>query len=206
MSIKQYLLPQNSGAQIWQMAASNLTPGWHARNFSGLCMAIVTQWLLELRFAAGASPEELGRYLLQGWLGKHGYAGIANSQQIYDGPESESGMVLRHSGGTLQRHPCATGIATAANHYAVIAGQVHGGAVYNGLIGLEGTNSWLMSWVMGTDWGHAIGMHFDGLRYHVFDPNYGVFIVDAAAMQQFMLDLWQEYGASNGDFAEIANN
>jgi hypothetical protein len=72
MPIQDYLQPINAGKQIWQMMASNMTSGDHPYNASGVCMALVAQWLMEIKFDPGAAPEVLGRYLLQNDLGTHG--------------------------------------------------------------------------------------------------------------------------------------
>lgn len=146
MSIKTYLKPENAVSQIWQMLASNLTPGDHPYNLSGICLALVAQWLLELKTSNGQDPEELGRYLLKGWLGKVGYAGLAKSQaqyarQLYDsGPDEmdphdvandadandiHTKMVRRHSGGMLERSR-RRDVASHNAHWREIRHTVYG--------------------------------------------------------------------------------
>lgn len=157
MTIRTYLKPENAGNQLWQMLASNITPGDHPFNFSGICMALVAQWLLELKTSNEQGPEELGRYLLKEWLGKVGYAGLAKSQaqyarQLYDpGPDERdpsdvpgdldandihTKMVRRHSGGMLERSR-ARYVASHNQHWREIRSSVYGVEVNDDNINFE---------------------------------------------------------------------
>jgi hypothetical protein len=204
------------------MMASNMTSGDHPYNASGVCMALVAQWLMEIKFDPGAAPEVLGRYLLQNDLGTHGYGGIASSQSIY-GTQSpgfadhHSGMVDRHSGGALTRGNDAN-VTSSAEHWNHIQAGLYGGGtdgsfrlgaharVYSAHMALAGENSWMIRMLAGSTWGHAIGIHSDGNRVYFFDPNYGVFIFDEAArgsMATFIAELWTQYGATAGRLAQV---
>jgi hypothetical protein len=212
MAIKDYIQPANSGAQMWQMLWSNTTSGTHPYNLSGLCATLVAQWLLEIKFAAGATPEELGRHLLQADLGQHGYGGIASSQAIYGrhAPTMNNHTALfdRHSGGALSRQD-QTVSQTADAHWTYMRAGIYNddaAQVFSGHIGITGNHYWLLRPIFGNTWGHAIGLHSDAMRVYFFDPNYGVAIFDAgqqATMASFVRDIWTEYGVTTGRFAEV---
>lgn len=221
MAMKAYLKPENGGWQAWQMLVSNLTSGNHPYNFSGLCMALVAQWLMEIKFSNGETPEELGRYLLQGWLGNNGYEGLASSQGIYGshnpGANNHSAMVDRHTGGALTRQNEATVYSHGA-HWLEMRSRAYGvpnnetirlndrARVYSAHLGLSGSHNWFASWVAGTTWGHAIGLHSDGANVYFFDPNYGVFIFDQAkqgTISLFVKAIWDDYGPTSGRVADI---
>ncbi len=222
MPIRDYLSPENGGAQMWQMLASNLTRGTHPYNFSGFCMALVVQWLMEIRFEGGQSPEELGRHLLRGALGTHGYGGIASSQDRYGlhAPHMANihdAMVHGHSGGALARQNEVT-VQSANDHWGEIRSRVYGvpnddiirfyarSRVYYAHVSLAGNNSWLTSWFAGATWGHAIGLYSNQDRVYFFDPNYGVFVFDQryqGRIAQFIETLWQDYGAGWGRVADV---
>lgn len=222
MAIHDYLQPANKGKQVWQTLASNLTSGTHPYNVKGFCAALVAQWLLEIHFAAGARPDELGRYLLQGRLGAHGYGGIASSQRIYGSlnPEmnNHSALIHRHTGGSLARgHEIQ--INSHEHCWRLVREKIYNdhslddalppgrhARVYSAYLGLYGTFSWPLSWLAGNGWGHAIGLHSDGVRIYIFDPNYGVFIFHSEApevMANFFRDLWDQYRATSGNFARV---
>jgi len=220
MAMKTYLRPENAGNQLWQMLASNLTPGNHPYNFDGLCMALVSQWLMEIKFANGRTPEELGRYLLQEWLGTHGYGGLASSQQIYGSHaplvNNHTAMVGRHSGGALTRANQVT-VHSHGAHWQEIRSRLYGinddlvhfdaqARVYSAHLSLCGNNSWLLSWIAGATWGHAIGLHSDGTHVYFFDPNYGVFIFNEGHMgtiSLFVKAMWDDYSATSGRVADV---
>ena len=212
MAIKDYILPINSGAQMWQILWSNTTRGSHPYNFSGLCATMVAQWLMEIKFSAGASPEEFGRHLLQADLGTHGYGALAHSQSIYGGHaphlNHHTALFDRHSGGSLTRHD-QDEVRSSDRHWRLIRAAIYGGAgaqIMSGHIGITGNNYWLLRPVFGNTWGHAIGIHCDAIRTYFFDPNYGVAIIDANdqnTMNNFVDDVWREYGVTVGRFAEV---
>jgi hypothetical protein len=227
MPIEDFLLPINAGKQVWQMLWSNTTSGDHPYNFSGICQALVSQWFLELRFAAGRQPDELGRYLLKGDLGRAGYNGLAKAQG--------SGLSLQvQSGGTLSR---ATGLFSAsiplAGHAqcsAVVLTSVRGidtrqmnseaevdlaiqqnanvaPTPFSAQLSIKGVHSRWISWAIGNDWGHAIGIHCNGHSLFVFDPNYGTFILNPISqlnVSGFFQDLWARYTPRAGSFDPIA--
>jgi hypothetical protein len=212
MAIKDYILPINSGAQMWQMLWSNTTRGSHPYNFSGLCATMVAQWLMEIKFAAGASPEEFGRHLLQADLGPHGYGGLASSQAIYGRhaprQNNHSALFDRHSGSSLTRGDQSE-TQTANGHWTLIRNAIYNGGgpqLMSGHIGITGDNYWLLRPVFGNTWGHAIGLHCDTNRTYFFDPNYGVAIIDAAdriTTNNFVTDVWTEYGVTVGRYADV---
>jgi hypothetical protein len=222
MTIQSYLQPANKGNQLWQMLRSNLTRGAHPYNFSGFCIALVGQWLLEIKFAAGATPDELGRYLLKNNIGTHGYGGIGSSQEIYGAHNPNmnihSAMFDRHSGGALTRGN-AVNVQSHEDHWRAIRAGIYNvpnddtirlndhGRVYSAHISLTGGNSWLLKLLgAGNIWGHAIGLHSDGNRVYFFDPNYGIFIFNQevqGTMATFIRELWGQYGASGGRVAQV---
>jgi hypothetical protein len=209
MSIKEFIQPQNAGAQVWQMLWSNTTSGEHPYNFSGLCATLVAQWLLEIKFANGATPDELGRYLLKGDLGKHGYGGIASSQGIYGkhAPlmNNHTALFDRHSGGALQRQQQQA--STSANaHWGHIHAGIYGAGPAGGHIGITGDHNWLLRQFGFTTWGHAIGVYNDTVRVFFFDPNYGVAIMNAGSGRDraFVDEVWREYGVTNGRFSVVS--
>ena len=223
MAIQRYLQPVNKGKQLWQMLRSNLTPGTHPYNFSGFCMALVAQWLLEIKFSAGVMPDELGRYLLKNNLGTHGYGGIASSQEIYGSHNQtmniHSAMIYRHSGEALTRGNAVNNVQNHEDHWRAIRAGIYNvpnddtlrlndhARVYSAHISLTGENSWILRFLGGgRTWGHAIGLHSDGNRVYFFDPNYGIFIFDQkvqGTMATFIRELWGQYSASGGRLAQV---
>ena len=220
MAMKTYLKPENAGWQAWQMMASNLTSGNHPYNLSGICMALITQWLMEIKLGNDQTPEELGRYLLKGWLGTHGYGGLASSQGIYGNhnpaANNHTAMVDRHSGGALARQNEVT-VNSHGAHWQEIRSRLYGinddlvhfnarARAYSAHLSLTGSHNWFVSWVAGTTWGHAIGLHSDRNHVYFFDPNYGVFVFNQAHMgtiSQFVKAMWDDYGATAGRIADI---
>jgi hypothetical protein len=222
MAMKAYLKPENAGWQLWQMMASNLTPGNHPYNFTGLCMAMVAQWLLEIKVGTdGRTPEELGRYLLQGWLGQHGYNGLASSQGIYGShnplANNHTAMVARHTAGVLTRQN-ETPVHSHGEHWLEMRSRIYNHAndeiirlnsrarVYSAHLSLAGAHNRLVSWVAGATWGHAVGLHSNRDQVWFFDPNYGVFIFDQATqgtISLFVKAMWDDYGATSGKIADI---
>lgn len=223
MSIQEYIQPANAGKQIWQMLWSNTTTGDHPYNLSGFCAALVAQWLLELKFASGVGPDELGRHLLQDDLGRHGYAGISNSQGIYGShaPHMNINDALydRHSGGALSRSN-EVASSTAQDHWLNIRARIYrvpvddsirlndAAGAYSGHISISGNNSWILSKLgMGATWSHAIGVHSDSNRIYFFDPNYGVAILGSAHQGRiagFLGEVWRQYGVTRGCIADIS--
>lgn len=223
MAVRDYLQPANAGNQMWQVLASNLTRGPHPYNFKGFCMTLVVQWLLEIHAEPGATPEALGRHLLNADLGAHGYRDIALSHHIYDslnpGLGVNEGIFRRHSGGTLRREQSLSA-NSAQNHWRIIRAGIYGESLedgppvnaarrYSAHISLSGPNSWILRRLSGDTWGHTIGLYSDGHRVYFFDPNYGVFVFGQAnrqAMANFIRDLWTEYGATEGRRARITRD
>ena len=218
MPMKTYLKPENGGWQAWQILASNLTSGTHPYNYKGICLALVIQWLMEIKLDNSQTPEELGRYLLQGWLGTHGYGGLASSQGIYasdPAANKNDTMVDRHSGGSLTRQN-EVGVNSHGAHWQALRSRLYGinddlvhfnaqAGVYSAHLSLYGSFSWPVSWVS-SGWGHAIGLYSDGNQVYFFDPNYGVFVFNQAHMgtiSLFMKEMWDEYKATSGLLADI---
>lgn len=221
MAMKAYLKSENAGWQGWQVIVSNLTRGDHPYNFKGLCMALVAQWLMEIKFSTGQTPEELGRYLLKGWLGRHGYGGLASSQGIYGthAPlmNNHSAMVDRHSGGALTRQNEVT-VHSHGAHWLLLRSRIYNipnnesirlndrSRVYMAHFSLAGNNSWLVSWLAGATWGHAIGVYSDLNNVYFFDPNYGVFVFDQSkqgTISLFVKAMWDDYSANVGRVADV---
>lgn len=225
MPIEDFLLPVNAGKQVWQMLQSNVTPGDHPYNFKGMCQALVSQWFVELRFAAGKSPDELGRYLLQANLGSSGYGGIAKAQASSLTVDAQSGGALNVATGfNVTPLPDATTAAmvvltmaygvdtsrcnSAADAIQAIDLAISGGnpRVFTAHMSLSGVNGWLLSKLMGATWGHAIGVHCNGMTLYVFDPNYGVFTIQPISknnVTNFFRDLWAQYSPNTGGLAEV---
>jgi hypothetical protein len=220
MPMKSYLKPENSGAQMWQMLRSNLTRGDHPYNFTGFCMALVVQWLLELRFADGQNPEQLGRYLLRANLGGQGYRLMMLSQSSYS-TENDTQMIQRHSGEALNLVNLATRHSSQA-HWSLIRSKVYKVAddvgkstvirlddrsePYSGLIGLYGNNNVVLQLILGKSWAHAIGVNSDRNNIYIFDPNYGVFVFDQRypmKISGFINVMWAQYKANKGDLADV---
>lgn len=219
--MKTYLDPENAGWQGWQMMVSNLTSGNHPYNFSGICMALVTQWLMELKLDNTQTPEEVGRYLLKGWLGTHGYGGLASSQGIYGkhnpNANNHDAMVDRHSGGTLTRQNSVT-VHNHGAHWLLMRSRIYNvpnnetirmsdrSRNYSGHVSLYGSHNWVVSWFAGATWGHAIGLHSNQDTVWFFDPNYGVFSFDQKSqgtISLFVKEMWSDYGATSGTVSDI---
>ena len=218
MKLCDFIAPENSGKQLWQMVISNITKGTHPYNFQGFCMALVTQWLLELRFPEGRTPDELGRYLLKEKLGNKGYEGIATSQDIYERCENDAQMISRHSGMALQLGTTSGKELSYKSHWLLVRSRIYGvpadetirlhdqSKVYSGLIGIEGNRNKLLKIFMGDNWAHAIGVHSTTTHVYIFDPNYGVFVFDQkkqGAIASFFEVLWNDYGVAAGTIADV---
>ena len=216
MPMQSYLQPGNGGKQIWQMLWSNFTRGNHPYNFTGMCMAMVVQWLLELRFRGAATPEALARHLLQANLGTHGYGGLSGSQAVY-GNENDIAMIQRHSGGALTGQNLAT-VYSANAHWGLIRSRVYNvpndssirlndrSTNYMGLIGISGRNSVFLRPVMGRAWAHAVGIYSDPHHLYILDPNYGVFVFDQSrqgVISSFMTVMWTQYGVTEGELLDV---
>lgn len=215
--MQSYLQPGNSGKQIWQMFRNNTTRGNHPYNFTGFCMALVIQWLLEIKFSDGANPIDLARHILNADLGRHGYGGISSSQNIYSN-ENDATMINRHSGGALAHANLQTRHSSQA-HWLLIRSRAYNipednsirfqdrSINYSGLIGLSGRNGFLTRLLLGNGWAHAIGFHSDQNNIYIFDPNYGIFTFpqrNQGTVSQFITDMWIQYGATAGELADIA--
>lgn len=220
MPMSFYLRPENAGSQSSQMMWSNLTRGAHPYNFTGFCMALVVQWLMEINLSNGQTPAEIGRHLLQTDLGTHGYGGIASSQDIYGAHDPQANnhtaMVARHSGGSLRRENQVV-VNNWNDHWLAMRRGIYNkqddtiqlgerARVYSAHVSLMGAHSRWTRWLVGDEWGHALGLHCDGPNVYFFDPNYGVFIFDSTkqgTMSQFVQTVWGDYGANGGRVARI---
>jgi hypothetical protein len=226
MALADYLLPVNAGKQMWQVIKGNLTGGDHPWNFVGICQALVSQWFVELRFANGQQPDELGRYLVQADLGNAGYNNIVKMQ-------ANNVTLSTQSGGTLDRR---TGIGNATPvpggaelammllsrlrgvdeakakslediQSQIVTNRGNDPTVFASQLSLTGTHGWLTSKIFGDTWGHAIGIYCNGDRLYVFDPNAGVYIINPHVdgdINEFCNDLWASYGPTIGSFEPIA--
>jgi hypothetical protein len=219
MAIQDFLEPENVGKQLWQVLASNLTRGDHPYNFEGICQALVSQWFLELRFASGKQPDELGRYLLKGDLAGAGYGGLAKSQHEKYSLEQHSGGTLRLEKGLAKAMPveshdlcslCVLSFLTGIDQTQiqgledgldrVRAAGMDNPRIFCLQLSLKGMNGWLLSKLFGAEWGHAVGIHCDGTHLFVFEPNYGTFKFSPTIVnvQKFFRDLWELYSPSAG--------
>ncbi|MGZ5445520.1 MAG: YopT-type cysteine protease domain-containing protein [Thermoanaerobaculia bacterium] len=78
--------------------------------------------------------------------------------------------------------------------------------VYSAHLSLAGNNSWIVSWVAGATWSHAIGLYSDQNQVYFFDPNYGVFVFNQqhqGTISLFVKAMWDDYSASSGRIADI---
>jgi hypothetical protein len=227
MPIEDFLLPINRGKQAWQVLRSNLTRGDHPYNFLGICQALVSQWFLEVRFAAGKQPDELGRYLLNGDLGQAGYGGLAKAQAAKLSLDVQSGGTLHRDTGIFgsggiplpDGATCTKVVLTFAHGIDMrainsleeidqaIEENINGDpSVFCAQLSLSGVNSRWFSWAIGATWGHAIGIHCNGDSLYVFDPNYGTFIIDPknqVDVTGFFQDLWGRYAPTVGSLDEV---
>jgi hypothetical protein len=212
MAVRNHLLVHNSGKQMWQILVGNIYAIGRASNWTGVCMTLVIQWLLEIHFDNGQMPDALARYLLHGNFGRYGYSTVFQQQNQYY--QTDPQYVQHLSGGVLA---CGhLSVANSANaHWLFLRQRIFGinpaaagfrldlnPQPYSGLIGIYMRNKF-------TGWrtAHAIGVHCNGVSTYIFDPNYGVFVFRAdqwGPISQFFQDLWGDYGAIEGDLADIA--
>jgi hypothetical protein len=226
MRIEDFLSSRNAGNQAWQVLRSNLTSGDHPWNFKGICQALVSQWFLEVHFHGGKLPDELGRHLLNGDLGRAGYGGLAKAQAVMLPLYDQSGESLKRAtkykdGAEPLRHgtDCSRVVLAYAfdidvrqMEFRTSPGEVKADlailqnidgdpSVFSAQLSLQGVNSPWISWAIGATWGHAIGIHCNGDSLYVFDPNYGTFIikpVNKSNVYGFFPDLWARYTPSQG--------
>ena len=219
MALDDYLLPRNAGSQFRQTLATNLFPGDHPWNFEGICQALVSQWFLEVHFAAGRQPDDLGGYLLNNYLGSGAYKALAKAQASKISLRIQSGDTLQLGGigynvplpdeetCTLVILSYITGVDTShldgldEIHEAVNTTGAYDPETFSAQLSLKGANGQLMSKLFGDEWGHAIGIHCDGnATLYVFDPNWGTFTIAITPMMEevryFIADLWDYYKPS----------
>jgi hypothetical protein len=226
MALSDYLQPVNAGKQMWQVLKGNMTRGDHPWNFVGICQALVSQWFVELRFANGRQPEELGRYLVQADFGAAGYNSIFKVQANNLTLDTQSGGTVNRLTGYIHATPVDSGATLGMVLLSrlrgvdernvqglqdiknqIVANHRNAPTVFSCQLSITGTHSWLTSKVFGDTWGHAIGIHCNGDQLYVFDPNAGVYIIDPRVDENvngFSNDLWSNYEPTIGSLEPIA--
>ncbi len=220
MALSDYLRPANSGQQMWQVLQGNMTSGDHPWNFVGICQALVSQWFVELRFANGRPPAELGRYLLKADLGTAGYNSIFKIQSNNMALNIQSGGTLTRQTGPGHSTPVDSGDTLGMILLSRLRGvderqaqslddiqqqidknQGNEPSQFSCQLSINGTHGWLTSKVFGSTWGHAIGIHCNGACLFVFDPNAGVYTINPrndVNVKGFCNDLWTSYAPNSG--------
>ncbi|WP_175617067.1 YopT-type cysteine protease domain-containing protein [Insolitispirillum peregrinum] len=215
--MKDFILAENAGKQAWQIITGDFYALGKASNFSGVCMTLVIQWFIELKFANGVAPDTLARYMLHGNFRRYGYSTVFKMQDHYGTIGDRS--FVRHLSGAALECDNPENAASAAAHWRLVREKIYGiqrdsEAVqlvmnpqpYSGLLGLYGNNSWLIRKLGSPRWAHAVGIHCNGQKTYIFDPNYGVAIFDAqqwGPISQFFTAMWSDYKMNRGDLADI---
>lgn len=216
MSMKRYIRAENAGKQAWQVITGDFYAFGKAFNGLGICMTLIIQWFVELTFADGVAPDTLARYLLHGNFRRYGYSTVFKMQNHYR-TIGDPSFVGHLSAGVLQCSDPED--ATSADaHWRLVRAKIYGipqdseaiGPVmpqpYSGLLGLYGNRNCLMSMLISRRWGHAVGIHCNGVRTYIFDPNYGVAVFNAqewGPISDFFTAMWSDYKMDLGDLADI---
>ncbi len=224
MAIRDYIQPINRGAQAGQLILGNIVSFGSAINVTGICLAMVYQWLMEIAEPGNiVTPDVLGRYLLHGYWSRREYATMMTSQNIYKRNETREAMATRHTGGRFTRAAIAWQNSSAHllnDVRAVLLPQ--GGAMgglrptdYYGALSIQGTMTGIAGRIRGLfhaqHFGHAIGFYYSAAnrRVYIFDPNHGTFVCNAgsiAGIRMFLDEIWRSYNLQQAAISEMQLN